>query len=127
MRDKPAYAGGPRGGQQIIRPFRPQAVGDRKAPVEIAQIDLFDRSEFVSHDVRLLAPHEVHEGKGIKRVGDDWLGAHALQNSRFGRKTRQSRDLVPHLHQKGNKLASNHARRSGDKNFHLAFPRQPGM
>ncbi len=88
LRDEPAYAGRPRGGQQIIRTLCAQSVCRGESPVEIAQIDLHDGSEFVNDNLRLLPLYHLLHGRSIKRVGDDRRGANSPQKVSFGGRAR---------------------------------------
>ena len=95
MRDEPAYPARPRGGQQIIRTLCAQSVSLGESLIKIAHTDLLDRSQLANHDLRLLLLYHIHDGRSIKRVGDDRRGANSPQKVSFGGSARQSGDLVP--------------------------------
>ena len=92
IREAPACL---RGGDEIARALRAQAVGEREVAHDLARVQARrDRGQLMDDRLRTGGDDRAHHGVRIERVGDDRLGARRAQRLRALGRARHAGDLV---------------------------------
>ncbi len=95
LHDEPADVRRLRRGEEVLRPLRPQPVGDGEPPVETAKVRLAaERRHLVDDRIRPGADHGRANGGAVEPVDDGRLRTELLQTRRSSPGLRRRDHLV---------------------------------
>src|SRR5690606_11520898 len=125
LRDKTANAGGTARGQQVVRPFRPQACVPCERLLEVAHAAQVGKlGELVHDNVRLGLTDGTTDRSGVECISNDRCGAELLEHRPLQRCTGHADDVVALLYEQRDEAASENAGRARDEDplrLHLCY------
>jgi hypothetical protein len=104
--------------QEVIGALRAQAVGQREAAIDVAEVDPLERGELVDDHLGLGLGDRMRDRVGVERVGHDGPGAEHAQQVLLGRGLGHADDLVTAGHELGDEPLAEGARGAGDEDLH---------
>ena len=117
--DEPAYSDCPAGGQQIVGPLRPQAVGRGEVSVEVADVERARKRGQLMHDhLGLGLGDRKRHLLGVERIGHHRGRTQSVDELSLGRGAGHACHLVAARHEPREKLPSERPRGAGDQDLH---------
>jgi hypothetical protein len=119
LRHEAAHAHRSRGGEQVVGPFRAQAVRLREAAVEAAQVERAgERGELVDDRVGRRVGDRAGDRLAVERIEHDGRGAERADGVAFGGAPRRSGHLVAGCDEPGDQLLSERSGGARDEDLH---------